>query len=270
MLIAVGNIEMNKIIDGTIAMAKDQNQQHEFNHNKQGSWTHADGWGIAYLKDNQWIINKSTKAIYEDESIKHFRNIKTNAVIMHVRKKSVGETKPENTHPFHENSINIGEFIFCHNGTINNNLNYSPEFSAKGQTDSEKLFYSILTNLKEKKMVDAVRNSLKKIDSISGTNLILANSESSLIAAKKSNHPKYFQMSLGKKEDCIIISSEVLPKIEQIQWHSIEEGSIITLNHKTLQFVVHKEIKAIGQRNPWRSKSDEPMHQPVLVESIPV
>jgi predicted glutamine amidotransferase len=270
MLIAIGNVNMSEMIDGMIAMAKNLNSRHELNSNQPRSWTHGDGWGIAYLKGDKWIISKSTKAIYNDESLQRFRNIKTKAAIMHVRKQSIGETSPENTHPFYENSINIGEVIFCHNGTIKSELSYSPEFIPKGQTDSEKLFYSILTNLKEKKLVDAVRNSLKKIDSASGTNLILATKEMSLIAAKKSNYPRYYQMNLGKKEDLVIISSEIIPELKNLSWCPIEEGSIITLNHHTLQFSVHKEIKVIGQRNPLRSRSYEPTNQSALLESIQV
>ena len=80
MLIAVGEIDVNSLIDGIIPMARDETSTHELHEeNGKGGWKHCDGWGIAYLSLNgEWIVKKSTKAIYKDPDINLFRNVKTN------------------------------------------------------------------------------------------------------------------------------------------------------------------------------------------------
>lgn len=249
MLIALGNIETKPLLQAMITMAEDEHQAHEFNHQGFGSFKHPDGWGLAYIKKGEWIIHTSTKAIYEDPSVKKFETLKTNVLLVHVRRKSVGETSLANTQPFHENHPLLGNYVFCHNGTIANDLEYDIEFVPQGTTDSEKLFYSLISNLKDKKITDAVRRSLKEIDSLTGTNLILASPQQTIAASKTNSHPQYFQMSMGKKEDLCIISSEVIPTLSVI-WHHIEPGSIILVNNKTLQFAIHKEQKAIAQKIP--------------------
>ena len=73
-----------------------------------------DGWGIGYYKNNNPEIFK--ESISTEESLQFNNNVKqlqSNFLISHVRKRSVGKDGLKNTHPFgYEN------WIFAHNGTI--------------------------------------------------------------------------------------------------------------------------------------------------------
>lgn len=230
MLIALGNIEMNSIIDGMISMAKDQNVVHEHNQiTGQGQWTHGDGWGIAYLRDNQWILDKSPKAIYDDPKIDRFRNLKTNLVILHARKKSVGkEININNCHPFQNN-----DFLFCHNGTIKEKIFHSSSFKPIGATDSERLFYSILSKLPGIEMTPSIKNTLNQYQSAKGTNIILSDKQKSYIYIKENIFPLYYEMKIGKKKDLLLISSEKLKNIN-LNWETLESAKVYTIDNKNL------------------------------------
>ena len=236
MLIAVGNVNINKLLDGIILMASDQNSRHELNKEKgKGSWSHADGWGIAYRNSaDKWVIEKSTMAIYEDPKVDSFRNIKTNIAILHARKKIGSKTSLPNTHPFIAEKEGVGSCVFCHNGFIEDEIKYSSKFTPQGKTDSEKLFYSILTDLKRDDAVQAIQTNFKRYHKLRGTNVILSTPHRSFVAVRKNLFPQYYQMQIGRTTDQVIISSEVLPTVPGALWEPIEQGEIVTINHDDL------------------------------------
>ena len=97
MIIALGEIKTKELIDDLILIAEGKNEIHEKNP-EYGKFKHSDGWGLAYLNENnKWIIYKSIKPIYEDENIHKFKDIKTRALIVHVRKATKGRKTIENT-----------------------------------------------------------------------------------------------------------------------------------------------------------------------------
>lgn len=256
MLIASGKIDINLIIEGAILMAKDQNSVHELNKEKGlGSWTHGDGWGIAYLDENgEWQIKKSATAIYEDSAVKELKNIKTNLLILHTRKASAGGISYKNTHPFKAYEKNLGTVVFCHNGSIGDKIPFDSEYELVGETDSEKLFYSILTDLKKdtgRNIIESViRKNLSSYKKLTGTNIIFSTKEKTIIAVRKNNFPKYFGMWLGisdermndKKTDnkMTIISSEKIKTLAGMSWKPIQQGDIISLTPGTLDISINK------------------------------
>ena len=130
MLIAIGNVEMNSLIEGIKHMAKDKGKvtsrmvdtltdpEIKVLFQKRGT-CHQDGWGVAYLKDNDFEIKKSTESILTDKTIEQLKNIKTNQVMIHTRYQTIGEKSLKNTQPFKH-----GKFIFCHNGTIKKEIKF--------------------------------------------------------------------------------------------------------------------------------------------------
>lgn len=256
MLIASGKIDINLILEGAILMAKDQNSLHELNKEKgPGSWTHGDGWGIAYLDENgEWQIKKSTKAIYEDSATKELKNVKTNLVILHMRKASSGGISYNNTHPFKAYDQNLGEVIFCHNGSLKEEIKFDSEYEPIGETDSEKLFYSILTDLKK----DSRRNTAERViiknfctyQKLGGTNIIFSTKEKTIVAVRKNKFPRYFGMWLGVSNQAVndgkndnkmvIISSEEIKTLAGLSWKPIQQGDIISLMHGTLDISINK------------------------------
>ncbi len=236
MLIAFGNVDMDSLIDGMLLMAKDQNSKHEHNENKeQGEWDHPDGWGISYLKDEKWIIEKSDKPIFNDPRINELRNIKTNLVILHARKKSMSaEVSIKNAHPFNF-KWKEEDFVFCHNGTIKDEISYDPSFETIGETDSEKLFYSILTDINGKITEQAIKENLELYKTSHGSNIILSSKEKSFVYLKENNMSKYYTMKVGKKDDFLVVSSETLPNLG-VEWNSLETGKVLIVDNEKLTF----------------------------------
>ncbi|MBU0470689.1 MAG: class II glutamine amidotransferase [Nanoarchaeota archaeon] len=250
MLIASGNFDLNPILDGALLMAKDQNTVHELNKEKGlGSWIHDSGWGAAYLnKDKEWVLKKSIKPIYDDPSLNEIRKIKTNLFILHIRKKIGSEISHDNTHPFRSDDEQKKEtFIFCHNGFIDEKITFDPKYELKGETDSEKLFYSILTDLKKNKLEKAVRKNLNHYRKEVGSNIILSIKEKAVIAIKENKFPKYYQMEIGKNKEMILVSSEHLT-IPGLFWEPIEQGDIVTLDHDSLTTSISKEKNNLKKR----------------------
>jgi predicted glutamine amidotransferase len=248
MILAIGNFDPSEVIDNAISMAKDQNTIHELNEEKgQGSWTHEDGWGVAYLQDEKWRVSKSTEAIFKDPAVNKFRLIKTSMMILHVRKKMGSEKHINNTHPFHHVKTNPGTFVFCHNGFIDEDIFYGKEFKPQGQTDSEKLFYSILTDMKKDKIAKAIRKNFKRYKELTGTNIILSNKEKSVVAVRQNHFPRYYQMQMAHDENKIIISSEAF-KNSELNWEPLEQGDIINIKNKQLVVSIYKNNESIIKR----------------------
>ena len=116
-------------------------------------YSHAHGWGVAAYEDHLPRVERQAWAAYHGE---HFARaaarVFAHLVLAHVRRATVGEPGPENTHPFVE-----GPWALIHNGTI-------PAFEQirermlsqtaadqrariRGTTDSEHLFRLLLTKL---------------------------------------------------------------------------------------------------------------------------
>ena len=121
------------------------------------SRAHPHGWGIAYYLPTEREPRqvKSVESAFDDDRFARVSEFLTShAVIAHVRKATVGDLGLENTHPFHWNG-----WSFCHNGTVFGfraiqdelRAHLAPRFADAivGDTDSETLFFLILTALEE-------------------------------------------------------------------------------------------------------------------------
>lgn len=245
MLVAVGNVDPDSLIDGMILMAKDVNSIHELNEKRgKGTWKHGDGWGIAYLDENdEWVVKKSTRAIYDDPEVKKFRKIKAKLFIIHTRYKMGSEVDINNTHPFIFDREKQGNILFCHNGFIEEDIYYDKKFKTLGDTDSEQLFYSILTDLRKSNIVKAVRKNFKRYKKLKGTNIIMSTKKETVVAMRENKFPKYYQMSLGRTKDMIVVSSEQFRNSTGIFWEPLQQGDIIKINNKNLKIKVNKERK---------------------------
>ncbi len=210
MLIAIGNnIPIPLLLQNLNAMAQDKTIKHELN--KTQSWQHSDGWGISYLKKNKWITKKSTKPIFKDQTLSKYFHLKTNILLAHVRKTSGTPITHENTHPFHLKTPRHN-LVFAHNGSINDNIEFSQSlFKPKGQTDTEQLLYAILSEEHHiKNITQTIQDQIHKLQNYSGTNIIFSTKNKTIIALAKNKYPHYFQMTLHKTKDYIVISSEPL------------------------------------------------------------
>lgn len=117
---------------------------------------HPDGWGVSYYIAGAPHVIKSEKTAVDDSIFKKVSGIvSSETVIAHIRNATLGSVNILNTHPFQ-----YGNWIFAHNGNIKNFDKYREEITSKvsphlrrfilGNTDSELLFYFILTKLSQR------------------------------------------------------------------------------------------------------------------------
>lgn len=117
---------------------------------------HPDGWGIAihdktahHAHGARWHLHKGTERAAADPSFHALAGrSRGHVLVAHIRQKTVGATKIENTHPFARDG-----WVFAHNGTIPCckalREATTPERLAEitGDTDSEVLFAHLLSRL---------------------------------------------------------------------------------------------------------------------------
>lgn len=115
---------------------------------------HADGWGVAHYIDDVPHIIKSNNSAFEDSLFRQISGVvSSHTVLAHLRKATHGDLSIINSHPFQ-----FGRWVFAHNG----NIKYFEQHRTKllrgidhelkryilGQTDSEILFYFLLSSIK--------------------------------------------------------------------------------------------------------------------------
>ena len=121
------------------------------------SRNHPDGWGVAYYltgQDEPHVVQSVESAFSDDRFGRVSEFLTSHVVVAHVRKATVGDLGLENTHPFR-----YGPWTFCHNGTMFGFDQLRDEIHARidprfleligGTTDSETLFYLLLSCLQE-------------------------------------------------------------------------------------------------------------------------
>jgi predicted glutamine amidotransferase len=110
---------------------------------------HGDGWGLALFRDGDFHLQTHVTAAYSCLNATALLHTKPRAttVVAHIRKATEGEVAPQNSHPFIRTLW--GEtWAFAHNGDLKNFYpNLTADYSPNGQTDSERAFCEIFSQL---------------------------------------------------------------------------------------------------------------------------
>lgn len=115
---------------------------------------HQDGWGIGYFLGQEAYVHKSQAGAADDGQFQRIsERLRSHTFLVHVRHATVGSICPFNSHPFRH-----GAWMFAHNGSLWSFEQHQPFLLANtdddfrdlifGSTDSEHLFYYILTALR--------------------------------------------------------------------------------------------------------------------------
>ncbi len=151
----------------------------------QQSQIHSDGWGVAYYVANAPHLIKSTSPAMEDRLFQKISGlVASEAVVAHIRKATQGQSCVTNIHPFQ-----YGRWIFAHNGNIENFAQHREQLTSRictylrrfilGSTDSEVIFYLILSHLSRRielhrsgcalpDLAEAVADAMSEITGIVG------------------------------------------------------------------------------------------------------
>jgi glutamine amidotransferase len=117
---------------------------------------HRDGWGIAVheaegSREAPWLLHRGTEPAVDDRRFHDLAGeCRGHVLVAHVRQKTVGPTRLENTHPF----VRDG-WVFAHNGTVTDTVGLRAQCNdhrlteIEGDTDSELLFAYLLSHLDE-------------------------------------------------------------------------------------------------------------------------
>ncbi len=239
-LFAIGNVQLPPLIRAMTEMALDQTTIHERNEkNGLGTWQHKDGWGLATIRDNHFQITKSIQPIFNDALTEATANTKTNFALLHVRAASIGSICLENTHPFYSKTESGEEVVFCHNGTIKENIKFDQKYKQQGTTDSEQIFYSILTQYqKTNNFSTAITNAFAQLQQPVNSNIILSTKSKSYLFSTSTQFPRYLQMWVGKKKNTIIISSEKIVTLKEYSWEELPKGKVLVMDHKVLEISI--------------------------------
>lgn len=122
----------------------------------QQSDRHPDGWGVAYyVAGAPHLVKSSSSALVDSLFRKVSGIVSSETVLAHLRKATVGALSTINTHPFQ-----YGRWVFAHNGNIKNFSAHRDRLLSRidpalrryilGDTDSEVIFYLILSKLRDR------------------------------------------------------------------------------------------------------------------------
>ncbi|MBD3203381.1 hypothetical protein GF327_03745 [Candidatus Woesearchaeota archaeon] len=240
MVIGIGNIDTKKLIDDFRYIAQGKNELHEKNP-YYGKLMHDHGWGLAYLnKKNKWVIYKSVNPIYEDKNLKEFTDIDTQALIIHARKATAGNKTIPNTQPlFFKNQDQ--EFLFAHNGTINDQFDIKTKYLEYGDSDTVMWFNKILLDVNKENEV-RIEKHLYSLKNFTSANFFFVTPEKIFVGQYYRKDPKYHTMKLFKENYGLIISSEILPHLKSKNWSEIPNRSIFEIDYKKKRAMVKKRI----------------------------
>lgn len=147
---------------------------------------HPDGWGVGYYVQGTPHLIKSSHSSAIDSSLfkKVSGVVSSQTVLAHLRKTTQGTNNLLNTHPFQ-----YGQWVFAHNGNIKDFSAVRDKIQSQvlpelkrfilGETDSELIFYFILSHLstkidisqkdcKAEVVIEAVKESVNDLVKIIG------------------------------------------------------------------------------------------------------
>jgi predicted glutamine amidotransferase len=138
---------------------------------------HPDGWGVAFYVDGAPHVTRSPQTALADQLFHRLSGVvSSQTVLAHVRKATRGDKTVLNCHPFQ-----YGRWVFAHNGDVPHFDRHRAALMAEvapdltrfvlGETDSEVLFFVLLTELlrqrplKEERTAAEVASAVRKMSS---------------------------------------------------------------------------------------------------------
>jgi len=202
---------------------------------------HKDGWGIGYEGE---VIKDISPAKESELLTQTGKKLATEGALFHLRLASKGITvNIDNNHPF-----TFGTTTFMHNGTIRPS-NAAEEFISDkykalitGTTDSERLFYALLSQVDELGLVEGVRNIVNLVRSkadYSALN-IMVQTPDTLIAVCEFNEsnqsewsgPDHYELRFIQRDADFLIASTGWGNAD---WQHLDNHQMLVVNRSTLE-----------------------------------
>ncbi|MGQ9602562.1 MAG: class II glutamine amidotransferase [Candidatus Bipolaricaulia bacterium] len=180
---------------------------------------HPHGWGLAYRKDGEMLIEKSPKPAFEDERFAQLAGeIETDLLLGHVRLASPGTAIDlANTHPFKRDGLTL-----IHNGTIR-------RIAPPGENDSEAFleWLTVRWDHSEAGLIELLQEAITAFD-YTALNLILTDGARLFALRQTLNEPehlRYYTLYYLRESARLLISSE---PIDEREWKPLGNGCLLS------------------------------------------
>jgi predicted glutamine amidotransferase len=192
---------------------------------------HDSGWGMAVYERPEGAepqLVRFPEAAHADGEFKAATELRGRIFNVHVRRATMGELTPENTHPFC-----LGSYTLGHNGTI---VRYPrllrPEMRRpQGDTDSEHLFNLLMHDFDDGDPVACLRETMRRAvecSPFSGLNVLFSDGEK-LFAYRLG----LFELHWMARPGQLLVASEQVT--DEPGWHSVQQDVLLTLDPKDLE-----------------------------------
>jgi glutamine amidotransferase len=124
---------------------------------------HADGWGVAFFegKGIRTFHDSAASSASEVANFVQTLPIKSKTAICHIRQANVGNICLANTHPF-VRELWGQNWVFAHNGQVENFVRPVGMYEPIGETDSESIFCDLMNQVRQNLPRDAMLNQLSE------------------------------------------------------------------------------------------------------------
>lgn len=218
----------------------------------------ADGWGIAWVdtKDKIQMLKSPNPAFLDPKFKLTSGKVKSNIILAHIRRGSIGAVHYDNVHPFMHQKwafVQNGNIPFLKNdrNALNDMINSEYQKEVIGTTDSELFFYMLLSKLEGvlfsgysiiienlSEAVNIVKEKMGTINNKKALNFILINPEIQI--GYRLNRNMYY----CKENNKIIVASEAINCYNG--WKEIAEDTFFIIKDGNIMlFPVHKKNKTV-------------------------
>jgi predicted glutamine amidotransferase len=182
------------------------------------------GWGMAAYKHAEGEEPICARFPANPRADEHAVDTRAQLHNVHVRRATVGDLTPENTHPFC-----LGPYSFSHNGTVRNITRYADPNLGRpaGSTDSEYLFRLVMHHLDGSDPVDGLRYAMKAtIERFPFSSLSFLFSDGERLYAYRLGLCELHWVARPSGQ--IVVASE--PVTDDEKWHSVKQDVLLVLD----------------------------------------
>ncbi len=211
---------------------------------------HCDGWGISTVDQSGQDIHLERRVEAAGQSASFNSTLAKNladGALLHLRWATKGlAVSKDNTHPFI-----YGEYSFIHNGSIIPPDSFSafiaPKFVSRivGETDSERYFYLVMTEVEKLGLVAGIKSALAIIKDHGQTtslNCMLMNREYFITVSEHNSVRKpewapddYYEIKYLPTPEGVLFASSGW---NQPGWKSLDNHNLAVVNRSTFEIEV--------------------------------